>query len=97
MEVFASYLLVTKKVSWEDTWAFDIQDGKSKNTLLAFHFRLSSTLSPKTKMEKEHMSGVSYVNIVESIINDVMVYTHPDISHIINMVNKFVENLGKLH
>jgi hypothetical protein len=58
---------------------------------------LSSTLSPKTEMEREHMSGVPYVNIVGSIINDVMVYTHLDISHIINMINKFVENLGKLH
>jgi hypothetical protein len=62
------YTCHKKKVSWEDTWAFIIQDCKSKSTLLAFHFRLSSTLSPKIEMEKEHMSGVPYANIVGSNI-----------------------------
>ena len=47
-------------------------------------------------MKKKHMSSVPYVNVV-GIIMYPMVYTYLDISHIINMVNKFVKNLGKLH
>jgi hypothetical protein len=42
------------------------------------------------------MSSVPYVN-VDGIIMYPMVYTYLDISHIINLVNKFVKNLGKLH
>jgi len=58
--------------------------------------RLSLTLSPEIKKEKEHMSGVPYTSVVGSIVY-VMICTCPNISHAVNMVDKFIENPSKVH
>jgi hypothetical protein len=42
------------------------------------------------------MSGVPYTSIVRSIIY-VMVCTCPNISHVINVVDKFMKNPSKVH
>ena len=54
-------------------------------TPLATYFRLSLNFSLETKEDKEHMSGVTYTSVVESIMN-VMVYTRPNISHVVSVV-----------
>jgi hypothetical protein len=65
---------------------FGMQNCKLISTPLTSHFKLSSTLSQKTKEEKKHMLGVPYASIVKSIVC-VMVYTHIDISHVVSVVN----------
>lgn len=55
-------------------------------TPLAIHFRLSLNFSLKTEENKEHMLGVTYTSVVESIMN-VMVYTRPNISHVVSVVS----------
>ena len=57
------------------------------STPLAAHFKLSAALSPKSKEEKEYMSRVPYA----------MVCTRPDISHAVNVVSRYMANLGKEH
>jgi hypothetical protein len=55
-------------------------------TPFATHFRLSLNFSLETEEDKEHMSGVTYTSVVESIMN-VMVYTRPNISHVVSVVS----------
>jgi ATP-binding cassette subfamily B (MDR/TAP) protein 1 len=66
------------------------------STILTTHFRLSSSSSPKTKDENEHISDVSYASVVWSILY-AMGCTHPNIPYVINVVNMFIENHGKVH
>jgi ATP-binding cassette subfamily B (MDR/TAP) protein 1 len=60
------------------------------------HFNLPSSLFPSTKEEKEHMSSISYVNVVRSLMY-AMVSTRPNISHVVGAFSKDMENLGKEH
>jgi hypothetical protein len=56
---------------------------------LASHFKFSSSLCPSTKEENEHMSRISYANVVGSLMY-AMVSTRPDISHAVGVVNKYM-------
>jgi hypothetical protein len=58
------------------------------------HFKLSSSLCLSTKEEKEYMSRIPYANAVGSLMY-VMVSTRPDISHVVGVVNRYMENPGK--
>jgi hypothetical protein len=55
-------------------------------TPLATYFRLFLNFSLETNEDKEHMSGVTHTSVVESIMN-VMVYTRPNISHVVSVVS----------
>jgi hypothetical protein len=63
---------------------------------LASHFKISSSLCPSTKQEKEYMSRIPYANVVGSLIY-VMVSTRPDISHAVGVVSRYMENPCKEH
>ena len=58
------------------------------------HFKISSSLCPSTKEEKEYMSRILYVNAVGSLMY-VMVSTRPDISHAVGVVSRYMENSAK--
>ena len=75
---------------------FGMQGVKLVSILLVAYFKLSSVSSPKTKEKREHMSYVPYTSIVRSIMY-VMVYTRPDISHVISMLNRYMDHLEKIH
>ena len=64
-----------------------MQQSKLVSTPLVAHFKLSKALSPKSKEEKEYMSHVPHV----------MVCTHPDISHAVNVVSRYMANPSKEH
>jgi len=66
------------------------------NTPLAFHFRLSTSLLPKTKEEKDEMSRVSYSNAVDSLIY-AMVLPRQDISQSVSVVSKYKAHSSKAH
>jgi hypothetical protein len=75
---------------------FGMNDVKPVSVPLASHFKLSSSLCPSTKEEKEYMSRIPYANAVGSLMY-VMVSTRPDISHAVGVVSRFMENPGKEH
>ena len=63
---------------------------------LTSHFKLSSSSCPSTKEKKEYMSQIPYANAVGSLMY-VMVSTRLDISHVVGVVSRYMENLGKEH
>jgi len=75
---------------------FGMNDVKPVSVPLASHFKLSSSLCPSTKEEKEYMSRIPYANAVGSLMY-AMVSTRPDISHAVGVVSRFMENPGKEH
>ena len=75
---------------------FDMQQSKPVSTPLAAYIKLSTALSPKSKEEKEYMSHVSYSSAVGSIMY-AMVCTHPDISHAVSVVSRYMANPTKEH
>ena len=69
---------------------------KPINIPLASHFNLSSCFCPSNDEEKEYMSRVPYDNLVGSLMY-MMLCTRLYISHIIGVVRRYMENLGKEH
>ena len=59
---------------------FNMNAGKSVNTPLDNHFKLSKEQSPKTKEERDHMNKVSYALAIGSLMYT-MRCTRPDIAH----------------
>jgi hypothetical protein len=75
---------------------FSMDSAKKVSTPLAFHFRLSKDLCPRTKQEEEDMRGIPDINIVGSITY-AMVCSRPDIAQAVSMVSRYMENPGKQH
>jgi hypothetical protein len=75
---------------------FGMNDVKPVSVPLASHFNLSSSLCPSTREEKEYRSRIPYANAIRSLMY-AMVSTRPDISHVVGVVSRFIENLGKEH
>ena len=64
------------------------------NVPLASHFKLSSSLCPSGVEEKDYMYCVPYANAVGCLMY-AMVCTRLDISHVVGVVSKYMENIGK--
>jgi hypothetical protein len=64
---------------------FGMYNVKPINIPLASHFKLSSSLCPSNKEERDYMSQVLHE----------MVCSRPHISHVVGVVSKYMENLGK--
>ena len=75
---------------------FDMWDSKPVATPLAAHFKLSSSLAPKTIEEESYMAKVPYSSAVGSLMY-AMVCTRPDISHAVSVVGRYMANPGKAH
>ena len=75
---------------------FNMHDAKPVSTPLAAHFRLSSALCPVSDDDIEYMSRVPYSSTVGSLMY-VMVCSHPDLSHALSVVSRYMANLGKQH
>ena len=69
---------------------------KHVNVPLASHFKISSILCPSSVEEKDYMSRLPYSNTVGCLMY-VMVCIRPGISHVVGIVSKYMENLGKDH
>nr|CAN62028.1 hypothetical protein VITISV_005442 [Vitis vinifera] len=72
--------------------------GKAKpvSSPLGSHLKLSSKQSPSSEKEKKEMRKVLYALSVGSLMY-AMVYTRPDIAHVVGVFSKFLSNLGKEH
>ena len=65
-------------------------------TLLADHFKLSSSPCPNSQEEKDEMSRASYASAVGSLMYD-MVCTRLDLAYAVSTVSWFMSNSGKQH
>ena len=73
-----------------------MQNAKPVSTPFASHFKLSKEMCPKIQEEMDYMSKVPYASVVESLMY-AMVYTRPDIAHVVGVVSRYTKNLGKEH
>ena len=75
---------------------FRIKNEKKISTPLANHFKLTKEMCPKTQEEIEYMSKVPYSSTIGSLMY-AMVCTRPDIAHVVGVVSRYMNNLGKEH
>jgi len=75
---------------------FNMHDAKPVSTPLAAQFRLSSALCPVSDDNIEYISRVPYSSEVGYLMY-VMVYFHPDLSHALSVVSRYMANFGKQH
>uniref|UniRef100_A0A3Q7FYT6 Reverse transcriptase Ty1/copia-type domain-containing protein n=1 Tax=Solanum lycopersicum TaxID=4081 RepID=A0A3Q7FYT6_SOLLC len=69
---------------------------KVVSTLLAKHFKLSTSQSPSTNEEKNEMLSIPYSSAVGSLMY-AMICTRPDIPHVVGIVSRFLSTPGKEH
>eukprot|EP00253_Pinus_taeda_P022954 PITA_22954 len=72
------------------------QDNKSVKDPIPVGVRLSDEQCPKTQEEEEDMSRVPYASAIGSLMY-AMVYTRPNIAHVVGVLSKFMSKLGKEH
>ena len=72
---------------------FHMAEEKSITTLLAGHFRLSSSQCPNSEEEND-MSIVPYASGVGSLMYN-MVCTRPDSAHAVSIISMFMSNPSK--
>ena len=75
---------------------FNMQNAKSMSTPLGAHVKLCKEQSPKTKKERDHIKKVPYASAIGSLMY-VMVCTKPDIAQVVEVVSRYMNNLGKMH
>ena len=75
---------------------FGMKNAKPVSTPFAAHFKLSTSLSPKSDNEKRYMARVPYSSAVGSMMY-AMVCTRPDISHVVSVVSRYMACPGKSH
>ena len=73
-----------------------MKNSKPVSTPLVGYFKLSKRLCPSTKKEKGKIPVIPYSSAVGSLMY-AMVCTHPNISHAIGVVSRFLANPGKAH
>ena len=59
---------------------------------LGSHLKLSSKQNPSSEKEKEEMRKVPYASAVGSLMY-AMVCMRPDITHVVEVVSRFLSNL----
>jgi hypothetical protein len=73
---------------------FNMHDSKPVSTLIAPHFKLSSSQSPSTDSEFEYMSKFPYSSVVGTLMYDI-VCSRPDLSYAMRLVNRYMANPTK--
>ena len=73
-----------------------MQNAKPVSTPFSSHFKLIKEMCPKTKEEMDYMSKVPYASAV-GILMYAMVCTRLDIAHVVGVVSRYMNNLGKEH
>ena len=73
---------------------FNMKNVKRVATPLATHFKLSTELCPSDDKEKEEMRKIPYASTIGNLMY-VMVCARPDIAYSVEVVSRFLANLGK--
>jgi hypothetical protein len=71
-----------------------MHNAKPVSTPSAAHFILSLALCSESEHDIEYMSRVPYFSVVGSLMY-AMVCSHPDLSHALSVVSRFMANPGK--
>jgi ATP-binding cassette subfamily B (MDR/TAP) protein 1 len=83
----------TEKVMLE---RFRMHNAKPISTPLANHFKLTKEMCPKTHEEIKYMFRVPYSSTFGSLMY-AMFFTRPNITHVVGVVSRYVNNPGKEH
>ena len=75
---------------------FNIQNAKPISTPLVAHFKISSSLSLKSKDDVDYMSRVPYSGVVGSLMY-AMICSRQDLSYVVSVVSRYMANLNKEH
>ena len=75
---------------------YDMLHAKPVQSPLAAHFRLCNLFCPKIEDEKSEMQKILYANVVRCLMY-AMILIRLDISHVVNMVNKYTATPSKEH
>ena len=75
---------------------FNMHDCKPVSTPIAPHLKLLSSQSPRTDLDFEYMSKVSYSSVIGSLMYD-MVCSRPNLSYAMSLVSRYMTNPGKEH
>ena len=71
-----------------------MQNAKPVSTPLASHLKLSKEMCPETQKEIDYMSTIPYSSAVGRLMY-AMVCTRLDIPHVVGVVRKYMNDLGK--
>ena len=69
---------------------------KTVSTHLSIHLKLSKEMCPNTQEDIEYMSKVPYSSALGSLMY-AMVWKRLDIAHVVGVVRKYMNNIGKEH
>ena len=73
-----------------------MQDSKMVKVPIPIGVKLFFEQCPKAQEEEENMSHVPYSSAVGSLMY-AMVYTRPDIAHVVGVLSRFMSKSGKEH
>lgn len=82
-------MAITRKYIEKVLERLHINKTKPVSVLHDNHFKLNFKQSPLNEKEKEDMKVVLYSSAIDNLMY-VMVYTRPDIAHIIGIVSRFL-------
>eukprot|EP00253_Pinus_taeda_P035712 PITA_35712 len=83
-------------IDFGDIFSPVAKDGKLVKVPILVGVKLSIEQCPKTQEEEEDMSRVPYATVVGSLMY-AMVYTRPDITHVVEVLSRFMSEPGKEH
>jgi len=73
-----------------------MHDNKPVKVPIPIGVNLSIEHSAKTQEEEEDMSYIPYASVFSSLMYE-MVYSIPNITHVVVVLNNFISKLGKDH
>ena len=71
-----------------------MQNAITISTPFSSHLKLSKEMFPTTQEEMDYMSKVPYASAIGSLMY-VMVFTRPDIAHVVGVVSRYMNNPRK--
>ena len=89
------YLSQSKYICKIFQW-FNMESAKTLSKPLSMHVQLSKDECPKSNIEKEFTIKIPYHSVVGSLIY-AMITIRPDIAFVVEIVSRFLLNLGKKH
>jgi hypothetical protein len=77
-------------------YRFNMHNAKLVSTPLAPHFKLSAKQCSESDDDLEYMSKIPYSSVVGSLMY-AMVYSHPDLSHAMSVISRYMANPDREH
>ena len=75
---------------------FNMSKAKVVCSPLSSHLKLNSKQCPTSEKDMKEINNIPYASVFCSLMY-AMLYTRPDIAHVVGVVSRFLTNLGKKH